>query len=478
MKRTSIRMCAVGLTVILCLAALLSGCGSKEVTLRVLSDAEYGSRENEQIDTLITQFKATHEGVNIVYERIPTDEAAREAMLEKTRTAVMAGKGPDVFLLTTSTEKDPGYEAGNGLLFKDVKQAICNGLFADVSEYYDADTELGKEAFVPAVMEAGVYNGGRYVLPLRFELPVCYVDKSQLTAEGFGLDIFDGGLLGLMNAITASGSQRMATDFLTYNIIRSNFFNFFPNLLDYDNQKVLITADELAEFMTSHQQMRTLQGNWPGYEWVGDLGSYFMDGWYWPDNVVSRIAGMSAAVYNASVSKAKDVDLSIVPLTAADGTLIADVTYYGAVGASCDEPELAYEFLRLFLSEDSQWENNVNGRYDVNPAIAGWPVRTVNAAQQIFNNQCRYYKGQDQSIYKPAMIKRIQFFEPNDDDFPDWHEIIDLARFSIPMEKIVAERVWYDLNTPIRQNSLPTDVDINALADDIIKQLEWHLYEG
>lgn len=187
---------------------------------------------------------------------------------------------------------------------------------------------------------------------------------------------------------------------------------------------------------------------------------------------------MSAAVYNASVSKAKDVDLSIVPLTAADGTLIADVTYYGAVGASCDEPELAYEFLRLFLSEDSQWENNVNGRYDVNPAIAGWPVRTVNAAQQIFNNQCRYYKGQDQSIYKPAMIKRIQFFEPNDDDFPDWHEIIDLARFSIPMEKIVAERVWYDLNTPIRQNSLPTDVDINALADDIIKQLEWHLYEG
>ena len=97
-------------------------------------------------------------------------------------------------------------------------------------------------------MEADVYNGGRYVLPLRFELPVCYVDKSQLTAEGFGLDIFDGGLLGLMNAITASGSQRMATDFLTYNIIRSNFFNFFPNLLDYDNQKVLITADELAEF--------------------------------------------------------------------------------------------------------------------------------------------------------------------------------------------------------------------------------------
>ena len=45
-------------------------------------------------------------------------------------------------------------------------------------------------------------------------------------------------------------------------------------------------------------------------------------------------------------------------MRALDGDLVANITYYGAVGAGCETPELAYSFLRMFLLEETQWEKN------------------------------------------------------------------------------------------------------------------------
>lgn len=84
------------------------------------------------------------------------------------------------------------------------------------------------------------------------------------------------------------------------------------------------------------------------------------------------------------------------------GDLIADVTYFGAVGASCRHPELAYEFLRLFLSEDAQWEVNRSRStqgFQAGLIAAGWPVRAEGAAEYLWQNmefQLGFYVGQDE----------------------------------------------------------------------------------
>lgn len=469
MKRMTRKTTAVILAVLCVCALAFSGCKKEEaVTLRVLTDAVRGSKQHVQLFALIKEFQQNNKGVTILCEQIPTDADAREAMLQKTRTAVMANKGPDVFLLTTSTENDLGYEAGNGLLFKDVNQAIRNGLFADISKYYDADTALGKEAFVPAVMEAGVYDGGRYVLPLQFDLPVCYVDQSQFAEAGFSMDDFDGGLPGLMEAITASGDAKMAGGCQMASLVREYFFNLYPELLDYDKQEVLVTADELIGFMTSLQKMRELKpySELP-YQFDGYI-QYLDDAWYWADVSPLYAEGLDKAVYCASVAGKKEVDLAIVPLTAADGTLTADVTYYGAVGAGCDEPELAYAFLREFLSEASQWGDNVESTYDPLLSVPGWPVRTVNAAQHLFSNELRYYQEKGHK-----RIKNLRPHCPDDDAFPDWHEAIDQARFPLPLEKIAGDWIWFDLTAPEAE---PAAID--NYADKLIKELVWHLAEG
>ena len=44
--------------------------------------------------------------------------------------------------------------------------------------------------------------------------------------------------------------------------------------------------------------------------------------------------------------------------------ITALVNYYGAVGADCEQPALAYDFLREFLTEDSQWEIDITSLAD------------------------------------------------------------------------------------------------------------------
>lgn len=484
MKKNAIKVCALILVVVLCIPPLLSGCGKK--TLWIVTDAEPCTRRYAQIDSLIREFQSNHPEVEIEFERIPTEKEAQETMLGRIQTATMAGRGPDVFLPATpyarstiSNDNVPLYtEASSGLVFKDVQQAMRNGLFMDLSKYYDADEELGKEALVPAVMEAGVYDGRRYVLPLRFDLPIAYVDKTQFEAAGYSLDVFDSGLLGLMEAVAASGDQQMAKSCYIANIIRWSVFNFFPNFLDYENQKVLLTADELSGFINTHQKIRTLMGTKHTLVDYWSWLTYFLIGSHWSDADSMQLCRMENIICDVVISEAEGIDLSIIPLRAADGTLIADVTYYGAVGAGCDEPELAYEFLREFLLEDSQWESGNMSATLGEACMPGWPVRTVNAAQQMFSNQYSYWKKYVAGQQGFFRLKYLKQFEPTDDAIPDWHEEIDVARFSLPMEKVVGEVTWYATAAGYAQRVDPSIAGITDFANKIIEDLEWHLAEG
>ena len=66
------------------------------------------------------------------------------------------------------------------------------------------------------------------------------------------------------------------------------------------------------------------------------------------------VGGLDFAIHNAVIAKAEGVDLGIYPLRSTDGSVTADITFYGAVTSGCKNPELAYEFLRYFLTEESQ----------------------------------------------------------------------------------------------------------------------------
>jgi len=462
----------ISLCLIIVIASiLLCGCAKKTLSLHVV--IEDRSEWWKIVNDAAREFETEHKGVSIIVKELTTDETAREIALQQMRTAIMAGKGPDVFLLPCSWQID-------NPLFPDVSQAMRNGLFADLSEYYDTDMELGKDGLIPAVMDAGMVDGARYVLPLRYNIPVAYVDLAQFEEAGLSPKVFDTGLEGLMRAVVESDDDDLAAAANPFRILYDMSLNVFTDLLDYDEQKINLTKEELAEFMELYQALEDLQSLRSRYLGTVDFLSYLTDAFpHWATyGEAMFISDMDLAFANAAVAQIEGIDFDIFPLRSSDGTLTADVTLWGAVGTSCEETELAYQFLTYFLSEDLQWQEDIeepNGLHD-GLIESGWPVRTRNGIWQLFKNISLPISSKNMNGANRGRAQKLKFVELKDDDFPDFHTEIDQARFSIPAEETFARILREDLNNWTTGEA--KNVDLDALAETVIKELEWHLYEG
>ena len=173
-----------------------------------------------------------------------------------------------------------------------------------------------------------------------------------------------------------------------------------------------------------------------------------------------------------AIGKMKGAELEAYPLRSADGSVVADITFYGAVSAGSKNPELAYEFIRLFLTKDYQWDRNAVeaiGNYWY-LSTYGWPVRTKGSLAEVARS------AQEASQYKWAPIKyQIDFGVLTNEDLAVEELPIDSARFSIALE----HRFWQDLKSLQKYGvDGPTDVDIPKLAEQWIERLRVHIEEG
>ena len=478
---------------LVCLLTCLVGCAPKEVTLRVLleDDYEFHYNEwlrpfNEQVKTVASQFDKEHENVKVVIEQLPQDPTARKIMLERLGTEIMAGKGPDIFVLPAArTNMDiaaPMWFSGIQLasesyemLFPDVELSMYNGLFADISEYYDADTELDKENLVTAVMDAGIVGDARYVLPLRYNIPLIYVDVDRMADAGVSMDIFDQDIVSMMDDIAESGLDWLAAG-AYLNQIKHYALNFFPDVVDYEAQEVTITKDELTTFMRSYVSMRQQQGSQRNSNGISTFSSYIAGVESVPaknDSYGLVTADLDTALSSVLIAKDAGTNLAMYPLRATDGSVIADVTFYGAVGAGCKEPELAYELLRGVLSEEVQWHSNMAGKKVkyrgglsnmIIPA-SGWPVRAFGGVETICRTHVKL--GGRTSMMGGLVI--------SDDDLPFLDIQIDKCRFSTPQEESLGRKI-----KGLYSNIYPDvdDAKLEATAEEWLKDLEWHLAEG
>ena len=387
MKKQQIRWYALALVVLMVLSAALSGCATtpagQTVATEMATDTTAATEpleETEPIDTdkvfwIVTEMSL---GKPMAEKILESFQAAHPEMQIKLQTlssydpSMTEGYGPDVFLLPAAlVSKEP--------LFPDVNMAMRDGAFADISAYYDADTELDKEGLVTAVMDAGVVDGARYVLPLRYDMPVLYVDTNQLAKEGGTVDMLSGTIGELYDAVLASDNPKLATAAtVTNGAMRSFSLNFYPELIDYDTGEILLTAEDMVPLLQSIQKARgaeLLDKSKYTDPPASDVarGKTMTDIRYWNELFCYYIGGMddllSYGIYNCVYYLP---GLTMLPVTAVDGSVVADVTYYGAVGAESTKPELAYEFLRQCLTEKCQWQENEDL---ASAKFAGWPVR-------------------------------------------------------------------------------------------------------
>ena len=434
------------------------------------------------IESWAYMFEAQHKNVDVVIESMDA--------VERLQAELMAGKGPDVILSPTYTECEilnAAWPVGN-IPTADVNLAMRNGIFYDISEFYDADTELNKDALAPAVMDAGVVDGKRYVLPLRYNLLAAYVDLDVFEATGLSIDIFEKDIIGFWDALTQYGNGPIIRSALIRSSWRSQF-NLIGELIDYDNQEILLSPETLVKYLQAYQNYRIASGknrvsdyallhkyHSPGTD---DAFSNINSGWM---NVMEPkcmfVGGLDFSIHNAVIAEAEGINLGMYPLRSTDGSVIADITFYGAVTGGSKNPELAYEFLRYFLTEQSQWEQNVPFTIikDSRLMVAGWPVRVKGSAGALYN----HLKGWTYPIaLRNEENKTMADVEPyTEDDIPILNVTIDKARFPTGLEMSFHNLAASLYNPNTMTEGQARAMDLEKMAADFIEELEWHLFEG
>lgn len=515
----------------LLLACALTGCGKPEdtVTLWVVTEQSRSDGMNTQIKQMVKAFRESHPGFGVELEILPPNGPARETAIKKIHMELMAERGPDVFLLPTASTSYTGSQPLDlnrftdfDPLFADAEQVMRNGMFYNLSRFYDADEALGKERLNKAIMDAGtIHDGGkldgRYILPLRYNFSCLLVDNDQLKNYDLTLDDLDGSIQDLMNLAIERNSHTLACGLEPSILFYSRGFSFLPPAVDHLEGRVTVTKEEITQLLRSFQQVENLvscEGSHrfkptitilgrPGEEYlrIEPNGAQFVmfpssyDILY-PKNVYQmnlrpykmfptllpvRTTTLEDTVVFSALNKVGYGDYAMLPIKTTDGKLNAYVTWYGALGGGTKHPQEAYELLRLFLTEEAQfererpWAGNLWIRFPYYDSFIaeGWPVRSVDGTDDIW----RVLRTSCAAPWKRVMLplKALNKTHLTDQDLPLLEEKIDHVYFGQVLEQDLA-KMFRSLND--HKTGRPAEVDIEKMAEEFIKKLQLQVWEG
>lgn len=503
--------------------------------LWVVTERSTWDRMNGQLYVLEKAYEEAHPDVDINVDYLPTQQQERDVYLQQLRTEILQGGGPDCYLLPTDNtlilDEPAQYTYVDVVpLFADVDLAMRNGLFYDITELYDADDTLGKDALNTKIMDAGVVDGARYVLPLRYDVPILYARADALEAAGLTGDILQADILTIMKAVLATGDSVLASGILY------DSFSAFSGFLDYSSGNAELDAETLRPYVQTYGELKAKVGetyldgtrlNQEAIEAIAteesillqklDLKDYIY-GEYGepepvpgiPDNVYIVggtaieedkldiyteyyplcVGSMADSFSYAAVAEYENTELIMTPLRSVGGDVVATVTYYAAVGSGCGNPELAYDFLRQFLLEESQKEQNRPERNHTKPLkrIAantsndlqypglignGWPVRDKNVVEALWKVRRKqtYIRRLDAFFTSDgtrSRMRKIGFSEITEDQIPIADITIDQVRFNTTLSDSFADALA----------TVSAQTDAAAVAEQLVWLLRWHVSEG
>lgn len=264
------------------------------------------------------------ENVWLELVKMPRDEAEREALLTRTRTELMNGGGPDVLVMAI-----PGSENPFALL-PDPEKSLRAGAFLDVLPYLEQLDAWQPEAYQPAVLAAGMRDGGLYLLPLFYDIPL--VQASVDSPPAADAPIWQADRCGEWPAWSAA--QRPAG--LRYLSASADdvWYALDMPLLDYDAGR--------ANFEDPGVR-RAARLIW---DLAGEQG-------YLPADQPARAERAGRYVLDR-VEESGLEEWDLRPLRSESGGVNATVTMAAAVSAGCEHPRQAAQLLTILLEPEVQ----------------------------------------------------------------------------------------------------------------------------
>lgn len=507
-----------------------------KLELWVLTEKSNSDGMNLQAEIIAERMEEANPGLTVILEILPTDRDIREARLTQLRTQIMSGNGPDVYLFPTGSElisDEPDLDTNIPIdpLFPDVEQAMELGIFQDVSSYYESDSELNIEALNQTVMDAGLHNGERLVLPMRYNIPVLYTRPDLCADYSFFPELFQSDFLTVAETVLSHKEANTAAVGLVF----PKEMETIGLAVDYSRNEIQLTEEQIASYLRMHQTQRFVAAEttrevydaadyhrielfysdghqecsienfiaefgdyaWPKvgqfhHECFNLLAEYCSKLYHWTTYDMPLYVGyLSDVLETIGVTRITGQQVEIYPIRANDGSIQASIAYWGAVGSSCSTPELAYDFLRQFLNEEFQWDIY---RPRVNNDVPYWlletdpqfdrmvedslPVRTEGCVEYLWDN-LQYQVEMSYTTWvreTRTNVGTIQSSFVTSEDVPALNWKIDHVYFPVSLPE--EESLEYAMRLLNSEDGTPMDVDIDELAAKIHQNLWWHMAEG
>ena len=305
------------------LALVMTGCmgekhTDKKATLTVLTEQAFEST----VQMRASAMEDENENLDIQVEVLPLDMTIRENEIQKLQIEIMAGKGPDLYVLTAPMEMSTVEPD----LFDNPYQIIQSGAFAPLDSYMDEDSYWKEGSYKKEFLEVGKHDGKQYLLPF-----TC----SYYVLEGIqDIDILEGKSLGEWLE-DAKQSENLPLRQCILEGLSQFGGRWFQPAVDYETGQVRFDKEKWKQFGETY--FVTLKK--------------FREQEQYTEKPTYRISHMNEVDLSS-----EETHFQVMPDL--DGRKMAAVSAYGAVGMSSNKKEIGYDFLMGFLynkTEDGKW---------------------------------------------------------------------------------------------------------------------------
>ena len=301
-----------------------------------------------------------------------SDYDAREAEITRLNAEIMAGGGPDLFLM--------GTRFTDSNLFPDLQKAMRNGAFLECGNLLQADgIDLDGNDFWPNLMQTGKVGAQQYIVPLSFDLLLGAADETTLQKSEFPSEV------GNTEDFIAQCIKAYAKQGATTNLEEDLSVYMAKPLLDYNENRVQLQDTQVQKILELNKQVQNNK------EWMQGIQDFLQESknnglasyeWREAKRLASGERLMQISDFSMILPSIRALQkvgnepvLRMVPNE--EGGATAMVRSYGMINANTKNPRAAAALLAYLLSDSAQgsnsWPNTV-------PEL---PVRRQSMAQAL-----------------------------------------------------------------------------------------------
>lgn len=339
--------------------SLISGCGISDdsvkyygdevsnETLRICIDCTafdssptaFPEHLEKLLENLVEELKSSCGIEKVVFEILPDAGTERDTVLQRLRTEIMAGGGPDVFFMETNLDTLAS-EVSAGLsnrqsLFIFPEKNMESGVFLPLDDYMTNSTQFTDwSKQTKAVMEAGRSDEGQVIIPLTYTMPIWVYPKNEVdpsVSEMSMWEILENRETAGLGAVLYSSKTK--TDNSDHQFIRLNLPFMLGRLADYETEKLLFTEDELYSITKTsiclqddiEEQQLTYLESGAEYDLICQINLQYFD-----------------------------TEMTLVPLYSKNGGVTASIRSYAAINRNTKLPKEAFSVIDYIMQEDMQ----------------------------------------------------------------------------------------------------------------------------